>query len=240
MVGIALLAGFVAFAALRRWLGLEFDPESMQAAVARMGVWAPLAYVGIVAFRVPLGLPSAVVLIGGGAVFGTAAATLYGATGIVASAAFLFFAARVSGRDAIVARMPDRLRPFFELASTRVGALVLGVGTGYPFGPATMFHLLAGVTGMAFFTFLVAVAGGALVRAGIYTFFGSRLIEGELRGLAVASGVLVAAIVLPLLFPRSRGWLLQALKRQPLPRGEAGAADIRSKPVPKDAPAGPA
>jgi uncharacterized membrane protein YdjX (TVP38/TMEM64 family) len=240
VAGVVGVTGLLAFAGLRHSLGLELDPESMQVAVARMGVWAPLAYVGIVAFRVPLGLPSAVVLIGGGAVFGTAAATVYGATGILASAAFLFFAARVTGRDAIVARMPDRLRPFFELSQTRAGALVLAVGTGYPFGPATMFHLLAGVTGMAFFSFLVAVAGGALVRAGIYTFFGSRLIEGELRGLAVATGVLVAAIVLPLLFPRSRGWLLQALKRNPLPRGEAGASDVRSKPAPEDAPPGPA
>ena len=54
------LAGFVA---LRRALGIDFDPQSLQQAVAGLGIWGPLVYVGIVAFRAPLGLPSGVVLI---------------------------------------------------------------------------------------------------------------------------------------------------------------------------------
>jgi uncharacterized membrane protein YdjX (TVP38/TMEM64 family) len=215
VLGMALLAGVAALYALRRSLGLEFDPESMQAAVSGLGVWAPLAYVVIVAFRVPLGLPSAVVLIGGGAVFGTLPATVYGTLGMLVSAAFLFFAARTTGREAIMARMPQRVRPFFDLAGTRAGALFLWLGTGYPFGPATLFHLIAGVTGMAFATFVAAVALGALMRAGIYTFFGSRLVEGELSGLLEASALLAIAVVLPLLFPRSRAWLLGSMRRAP-------------------------
>lgn len=239
IAGVSLVAGVVAFTVLRRTLGLELDPESLRQAVARAGVWAPLLYVVIVTLRIPLALPSAVVLIGGGALFGTLPATLYGATGMLISAAFLFFAARVTGRDAILARMPGRMRPFFDLAQTRVGAFALALGTGYPSSPATMFHLLAGVTGMAFATFLLAAAAGALMRAGVYTFFGSRLIDGDWRGLVVASAVLGASLALPLLFPRSRGWLLQALGRQPLSSAERGL-DVTSKPAPKDAPPGPA
>lgn len=239
VTGIAVVAGIAALYGLRQSLGLDFDPDSLRAAVARSGVWAPLVYVGIVAFRLPLGLPSAVVLIGGGALFGILSATLYGAAGMLLSASFLFFAARVTGREAITARMPDRMRPFFELAGTRAGALVLGLGTGYPSAPATMFHLLAGVTGMAYWIFLPAVACGSLIRAGIYTWFGSRLVEGDLGGLGLATAALVATFAVPLLFPRSRAWLLQAMGRNPL--GPDELADVTtSRPAPKDAPPGPA
>lgn len=210
----------IAFTLLRRQLGLDFDPESMQTAVAGMGVWAPLVYVGIVAFRVPLGLPSQLVLVGGGLVFGTLSGTVYGALGLLVSAVFLFFAARYSGREAVVSRLPDRMRPVFDLACTRVGAFVLALGTGYPFGPITMYHLIAGVTGMGFLVFVLAVASGALVRSATFTFFGSRLLSGELGGLLEATAVLAAAVVVPLLFPRSRGWLLQALGRKPVQSGD--------------------
>ena len=103
---------------LRGALGLDFDPTSLHRAVERMGVWAPLVYVGVVAFRVPLGLPSQLVLVGGGLVFGTTAGTLYGAIGIVLSALVLFLASRWAGRDALEARLPQRLRPLLEIAAS--------------------------------------------------------------------------------------------------------------------------
>lgn len=216
-IAIVLVASFLL---LRRSLGLDFDPDSMQQAVAGMGVWAPLVYVAIVAFRVPLGLPSQLVLVGGGLVFGTLSGTVYGALGLLTSAVFLFLTARYAGRETVVDRLPGRMRPIFELASTRIGALFLAVGTGYPFGPITMYHLIAGVTSMAFLAFLIAVATGSVIRSATFTFFGSRLLSGDLRGMLEATALIAVAVVLPLLFSRSRGWLLQALGREPagLPR----------------------
>ena len=41
---------FAAFFALRRILGVGFEPQSLRDAVERMGLWAPLIFVGIVAF----------------------------------------------------------------------------------------------------------------------------------------------------------------------------------------------
>jgi uncharacterized membrane protein YdjX (TVP38/TMEM64 family) len=210
-VVLLLVGGFLL---VRRSLGLDFDPASLHTAVSGMGVWAPLVYMGIVAFRVPLGLPSQLVLVGGGIVFGTISGTFYGALGLLASAAFLFLMARYTGREALVARLPERLKPIHALASTRVGAVFLAVGTGYPFGPITMYHLIAGVTSISFLVFLLSVALGSLVRSATYTFFGSRLLEGDLSGLLEATAVVTAAVVVPLLFPRTRGWLLQVLGRR--------------------------
>ena len=222
-LALLVLAFGTGFLVLRRKLGLDFDPESMQVAIADMGLWAPLAYVGIVAFRVPLGLPSQIVLIGGGLVFGAVSGTLYGALGILLSAVFLFLTARWTGRDAIERRMPLRLRPLFQAASTRAGGAFVALGTGYPFGPITLYHVIAGVTGMAVATFVVAVALGAMLRSAMYTFFGSRLLSGDPTAIALATGVIATAVVVPLLFPRSREWILRGYGRAPsAPTGAPG------------------
>jgi uncharacterized membrane protein YdjX (TVP38/TMEM64 family) len=209
ILGAVVVMGFLA---VRRALGLDFDPESLQQVASSMGVWGPLVYVGIVAFRVPLGLPSQLLLVGGGLVFGTLTATLCGALGLTLSAIALFLAARLTGRASIEARVPLRMRPVLDLAGTRLGALFLALGTAYPFGPITMYHLLAGVTGMGLAVFVVAVAVGALGRAALFSFFGSRLMEGGAWGVLQASLVLAVAIALPLGVPRSRRWLIDAFR----------------------------
>jgi len=218
LTGIALVAIFLG---LRAGLGLEFSAASVSDAVERMGPLAPLAYVGIVVFRVPLGLPSQLVLVGGGALFGAAAGTLYGAIGLLLSALVYFLGARWAGREAVEARLPERFRGLLEVAGSRAGALFVGVGTAYPFGPITSYHLLAGVTAMAVWIFLVSVAVGSLVRAALYTTFGSALIAGDAKVMLGAAALTAAVVALPLCFRTPRAWLLQALgRRQSLtPRG---------------------
>jgi uncharacterized membrane protein YdjX (TVP38/TMEM64 family) len=209
LLGALVLAGFVA---VRRALGLELDPASLQDAVADLGIWGPLVYVGIVAFRVPLGLPSGLVLVGGGLAFGTLTATICGAIGLTLSAIVYFLAARFTGRASIEARLPERMKPVLELAGTRFGALFVSAVTAYPFGPVTLFCLLAGVTGMTLAAFVAAVFVGSLGRAALYTYFGSRLVEDGMRGLAEASVLLALAIALPLIIPWTRRWLLGVLR----------------------------
>lgn len=219
-VATALLVGVCL--ALRGALGLELDPASLHRAVERMGVWAPLVYVAVVAFRVPLGLPSQLVLVGGGLVFGTAAGTLYGALGIVLSALVLFLASRWAGRDALEARLPQRLRPILEIAASPVGALFMALGTGYPLGPITMYHLIGGVTRMPLALFALAVTLGGAIRAATFTFFGSSLLAGELDLLLQATGVLISSALVPLAFARPRAWLLQAIRSERRDRTSRG------------------
>src|SRR5688572_33253319 len=60
LAAVVLIAGF---ATLRRALGIELNPESIRDSVDRLGVWGPLVFVAIVALRIPLAVPSAIVLI---------------------------------------------------------------------------------------------------------------------------------------------------------------------------------
>lgn len=199
---------------LRRELGLELSPASVQATVASLGLWGPVVFIAIVAFRIPLGVPSAFVLIGGGLVFGLTKGTVYGATGLVISAVVAFLGARWAGRTTVESRIPPRLRPVLDVAASRVGALFIALGTAYPLSPITSYHLLAGVTGMGFGAFLLAVTFGCLGRAALYTYFGDSLTQADPLQLLLAGGLVLAAMVLPLLLPTPRQWLVQAIGRR--------------------------
>jgi uncharacterized membrane protein YdjX (TVP38/TMEM64 family) len=214
-LGIALgvIAGFVA---LRRILGIDFEPASLQQVVADLGIWGPIVYVGIVAFRTPLGLPSGMVLLGGGLVFGALTATLCGAIGLTLSAIAWFLAARFAGRAAVEARIPERMRPLLALAETRLGAFMVSAGTAHPFGPVTLFCLMAGVAGMTLAVFVLAFGVGALGRSALFSFFGNRLVEGDARGMLEAGLLLALVMALPLLVPRTRRWLFDAFRSRQL------------------------
>ena len=211
---LGVLLVFAAFAALRRALGLELEPDAIRASVDDMGVWAPLVFVAIVAFRIPLMVPSALLLIAGGLVFGLIEGTLYGAAGLVLSALFLFVTSRWAGREAIEARLPARLRGLLDIAGSRAGALYIALGTAYPLSVISAYPLLAGITGMAVPVFLIAVGTGSLGRAALYTYFGSSLVDAEPGQLLIAGGLVLAALLVPLVFPASRAWLLQTAERR--------------------------
>ena len=208
------LAVLAAFTALRSYLGLGLEPDAIRASVDEMGVWAPLVFVGIVAFRIPLMVPSALILIAGGLVFGSVEGTLYGASGLVLSALVLFLTSRWTGREAVEARLPARLRAPLEIVGSRAGALFIAAGTAYPLGLISAYPLLAGITGMALPVFLIAVGTGSLGRAALYTYFGSSLVDADPGQLVLAGGLMLVALLVPLVFPGSRAWLLQAAARR--------------------------
>jgi uncharacterized membrane protein YdjX (TVP38/TMEM64 family) len=213
MLALGALALLAAFAVVRRALGLELHPDAIRESVDEMGIWAPLVFVAIVAFRIPLMVPSALILIAGGLVFGSVEGTIYGAAGLILSALVLFLTSRWAGREAIEARLPARLRGPLEIAGSRAGALFIAVGTAYPLSVISAYPLLAGVTGMALPVFLLAVGTGSLGRAALYTYFGSSLADAEPVSLAIAGAVVLLALLVPLVVPGSRAWLLQASRR---------------------------
>ncbi len=214
VIVLAAIALVAVFATLRRALGIELHPEAIRASVDRLGVWGPLVFVAIVALRIPLAVPSAIVLIGGGVVFGSIEGTLYGAAGLLISAVIAFLGSRWAGRDAIEPRVPARMRYLFDLAGSRMGALVIALGTAYPLSMITSFHLVAGVTSMSLPVFALAAGTGSLGRAALYTYFGSRLVEADPIEMLGVGALFAVALLLPLALPAPRAWLLQAFERR--------------------------
>ncbi|MBW2272886.1 MAG: TVP38/TMEM64 family protein [Deltaproteobacteria bacterium] len=201
IVGIAWVA--------RRSFGIELDPQALRGFVEGLGAIGPLVFVGMGTFRSLLGIPSQLVLIVGGLAFGTALGTLYGGLGLSVSAVLIFLLSRWTGREAVERRIPPNLRPLFEGASGRMGATFIFVGTSYPVGFLTAYDALAGVTGMRFSSFALAVTLGSFVRAAVYSYFGSSLVEGDSTPLITAAALIAFVAILPLAFRPSRRWLLQ-------------------------------
>src|SRR5262245_44981345 len=104
LAGVGSLAGGAYL--LRRYLGIELNPESLRGYVENMGPLAPVIFIAAVSLRWVLLIPSAVLLTVGGAVFGVTLGTLYGALGITIMGLLQFVLVQVAGADALRARVP--------------------------------------------------------------------------------------------------------------------------------------
>jgi uncharacterized membrane protein YdjX (TVP38/TMEM64 family) len=209
----AVLAAVVGIAWVgRRSFGIDLDPQALRVFVEELGSIAPLVLIGMGTFRSLLGIPSQLVLIVGGLAFGTALGTLYGGLGLSVSAVLIFLLSRWTGREAVERRIPSNLRPLFDEASGRMGAIFIFMGTAYPVGFLTAYDALAGVTGMKLASFALAATLGSFVRAAIYSYFGSSLVEGDLTPLITATAVIALIAILPLAFRPSRRWLAQIFR----------------------------
>jgi uncharacterized membrane protein YdjX (TVP38/TMEM64 family) len=202
---VALLLGVAFFARTR--LGISWDLDGLRGFVERLGAWGPLAFVGVVTFRTVLFVPSQLALIVGGICFGTAGGTLFGALGLLASGLLVFLVTRWLGADAVRSRVPAAAQRALAAAGSRGGAVLVAVGTGYPVGNVTGYHAAAALTPMRLDVFALAVAAGSLLRAWTYAYFGNAILERSTAELvAIALGVALAALLLPLLHPRVRLW----------------------------------
>ncbi len=223
-IGLAMLGTLIASAAYaRNTLGLEWSIESLREVVAELGVWGPIGFVALVAFRGPLLMSSQMVLIVGGLAFGTLGGTLYGAAGLVGSATIIFVMTRFLGAETIRSQVPPGLRHRLAQGGTRGGAAALAVATAYPVGPMSLFHGAAALTPMPILVFWIATFFAGLVRAGAYSWFGSSLVDGDWLQAAIAGGLMLAVLA-PFAHPRFRAFVRRQFE---LPEGveiaEAGA-----------------
>jgi uncharacterized membrane protein YdjX (TVP38/TMEM64 family) len=204
--GATLVALLVAFAAiawgLRGLVPIEASADAVRGFVAGLGWWGPPAFIGLFAFRSVLVLPSVVLLAAGGICFGVLGGTVLGAAGLTCSAALKWAIAQLAGRDRLLAALPARLRQRLAVADARSSVGMLAVATAYPVGPAEMLHTAAILAGMRVVPFLLAVAGGSLVRAASFSLFGEALADGQ--GMIAAVAVLSAVAILPLFAPGVR------------------------------------
>lgn len=191
---------------LRASSGIEWDAEAARELVEEMGFWAPGIFILLVTFRMIFLLPSQALLVAGGICFGFFWGTIYGAIGVTLSGLLIFGLVRYLGGDMLQKRVPPGMRQLLDAASRWTGALVVTIGTAYPIGPLTGYHIGAGLTRMSLSFFFWALAVGALMRAALFTFLGSRVAEVGIRE-AWPAFLLLAVFFLPLFHPGVRSWV---------------------------------
>ena len=196
---------------LRTNSGIEWDVETARELVEEMGFWAPGIFVLLVTFRMIFLVPSQAMLAAGGVCFGFLSGTVYGAVGLTLSGLLAFGLARYLGGDSLRERVPPGLQRVLDAASRRTGALLVTIGTAYPVGPMTGYHIGAGLTRMSWPLYASALALGALIRASLFTFLGSRVAELGFHEAWPAFSIL-AVFLLPLLHPRVRSWAAEGLR----------------------------
>jgi uncharacterized membrane protein YdjX (TVP38/TMEM64 family) len=207
---LAALIGVAWF--VRGRLGISWDLEALRQLVEGLGSWGPIAFVLVVTFRSVLFVPSQLALIAGGICFGIVGGTLYGGLGMLLSGVLVFALTRWLGADAVRSRVPAAVQRALAAAGSKGGALLVGIGTGYPVGNITGYHAAAALTPMRVDLFAFAVALGSLVRAWTYAYFGNAILErSTAESIAIAAGVGLAAALLPLLHPRVRTWARERL-----------------------------
>jgi uncharacterized membrane protein YdjX (TVP38/TMEM64 family) len=207
VIGVAALSGFF----VRESLQVEWNAESVRTVVEQAGFWGPAIFLFMMTFRFAVLIPSPILLAAAGVCFGVFAGTIYGGLGLLSSALLKFAIAKLLGREALIARLPESTRRRLALANSGLGAGILGLASGYPVGPAGIIHIGAILSGMRILPFAVAVGVGSIIRAGTFSYFGNTLTTGD--GLSLATGVLVAVAVLPLLVPPWRAWVFAQLRR---------------------------
>jgi uncharacterized membrane protein YdjX (TVP38/TMEM64 family) len=196
---------------IRTQLKIEWNLESLRAFVQSLGIWGALAFIGILTFRFLFLIPTGLLLLAGGAIFGPVYGTLYAGFGMFLSGMLKFALIAILGRDKVLGTLPPKVQAWVrKLAQGRMSAWALFGICAYPFFPKHVFQYAAILSGMGLFRFGVAVLLGCLVQAFLFANIGQALYSGA--GIALSSGLLLISIVLPLSVPSWRLWMLTSLQ----------------------------
>ncbi len=193
---------------VRDRLALEWSVASLRALVSRAGLWGPVVYVALLAFRFAVLVPSSILLTAAGLCFGAGPGMLYATLGLTLSGLLKFAVASIAGRDFLLRQLPGAWRSALEVGDQRSTVGGLALVCAYPFGPKHVFQIAAILSGMSLWKYAVAVASGAKFRAGAFAFLGEAVATGQ--GLLVVSILLLSVGAIPLLIPSWRAWLFSA------------------------------
>jgi uncharacterized membrane protein YdjX (TVP38/TMEM64 family) len=196
---------------IRTQLKIEWNLESLRNFVQGLGVWGALAFIGILTFRFLFLIPTGLLLLAGGAIFGPVYGTLYAGFGMFLSGMLKFALIAILGRDQVLSTLPPKVQAWVrKLAQGRMSAWALFGICAYPFFPKHVFQYAAILSGMRLFRFIVAVLFGCMVQAFLFANIGQALYSGA--GIALSSGLLILSVILPLSVPSWRRWMLTSLQ----------------------------
>ena len=192
---------------IRGQLNIEWSVASLRAFVDRLGAWGPVAFIGILAFRFLFLVPTSLLLLAAGLLFGAMFGTLYAGIGLFLSGMVKYAIALTVGRNALLKQLPDRLSNWVTaLARRNLSAWALAGLCAYPFMPKHAFQIAAILSGMRISSYALAVLAGGFLQAAVFAFIGEAIFSQS--GLITATAVMLAALLLPLLVPSWRRWLI--------------------------------
>lgn len=229
------VAAAIAWAAFNRD---RLDLKALDASLSAMGLWAPLAYLGLYAAGTIAFLPGALFALAGGALFGPVWGTVLNLAGATIGASIAFLVARYIAGGWVERTAGGRVKRLVEGVEAEGWRFVAFVRL-VPLFPFNLTNYALGLTRIKFVTYvvtsLICMAPGAIA----YTWLGHAGREALTRDASairyglLALGLLAAIAFLPRLARRLRAsttprWIETNELANRLGRGAATIIDVRS------------
>lgn len=207
MILLAALICAIAWAAFNRD---RLDPSSIDAGLAAMGIWAPIAYMGLYIAGTVIFVPGSLFALAGGALFGPVWGSLLNLVAATIGASFAFLIARYLAGDWVARKTGGKLKRLIDGVEAEGWRFVAFVRL-VPLFPFNLTNYAIGLTRIGFWTYaatsFVCMAPGALA----YTWLGyagREAVAGNASAIRyglLALGLLAAIGFLPRLVRRMRG-----------------------------------
>ncbi|MBK0401038.1 TVP38/TMEM64 family protein [Limibaculum sp. M0105] len=205
------LAALILLIALGAILALALDEtritgDALSGRIEAMGVWGPVAVVGLMVLHCFIPFPAELLALAAGAAFGTTLGTAVIWVGAMIGAALSFGLARALGRPAVEALLPARHRAALDDWAADQGAVTLLVSRFIPVIAFNLINYAAGLTRVGFWTFAWTTGLGILPLTLVMVHMGAVMAEMSwpmLLGLSAAGIVAIAGLHL---LGRGRGW----------------------------------
>lgn len=203
LIGVAVVLGMAALywlLARSGLIGLIGDKAALRAAIERLGLWGPVAVVGMEALAIVASpLPSAPVALAAGAAYGSLLGTVLIVLGAILGAVIAFVIARCIGFE-IIRRFDGAQKYLAMLGHNYSQRWLMGmvfVSRLLPFVSFDAVSYAAGLTPLSFWRFTLATTTGVVPVSFLLTYAGDTLIG---LGSTFVLAVIVVLMALPLVY----------------------------------------
>ncbi|MCZ6628299.1 MAG: TVP38/TMEM64 family protein [SAR324 cluster bacterium] len=200
---LALLALVVTGIVLALTYREQLSPDKLEALIAVLGVWAPLAYIGLWLVAPPLLVPGLAVSVAGGALFGPCWGAVYTLGGATGGAALAFLLARYLAGDWVERKAKGQLGRI-KAGVEAEGWMFVAFTRLVPLFPFNLLNYAFGLTRIPLRIFVIVSLICMAPGTAAYTYLGyagrEALVGGEdlIRKGVIAVAVLAALVFIPL------------------------------------------
>ncbi|MCZ6729443.1 MAG: TVP38/TMEM64 family protein [SAR324 cluster bacterium] len=201
---LALLALVVTGIVLALTYREQLSPDKLEALIAVLGVWAPLAYIGLWLAAPPLLVPGLAISLAGGALFGPFWGAVYTLGGATGGAALAFLLARYLAADWVERKAKGQLGRI-KAGVEAEGWMFVAFTRLVPLFPFNLLNYAFGLTRIPLRIFVIVSLICMAPGTAAYTYLGyagrEALVGGEdlIRKGVIAVAVLAALVFIPLL-----------------------------------------
>ncbi len=177
---LAFLFALFLFSAIYFFQDLKdfFTPSAVRELLLNTGWWGYLVLVLLVAASVPLPIPSVVVVLAGGYVYGIWVGGLLSLTGIVIGSSFSFYLTRFLGKPFLELMVDEHHIAHFNHIFQRRGITAALISYAVPVFPSDGLSMLLGLTKVHFRLFFAVALFGHIPRILLTSVLGNDLLEG--------------------------------------------------------------